>query len=134
MGHGGPNAAPIPSSDLVDEGRRVAVEAGCFKCHSVDGSAHIGPTWLDMYMRTETLQSGKKIVADEAYLTKSMMDPLADIVQGFPPVMPTYQGRLSAAEIGAMVEYIKSLRTPGAAAVQTKGPVYEPARTGPSVP
>ena len=36
---------------------------------------HIGPTWLDLYRRRETLESGEAVVADEAYLTESMMDP-----------------------------------------------------------
>jgi cytochrome c oxidase subunit 2 len=52
------------------------------------------------------------VIADEAYLTKSMMDPNADIVSGFQPVMPTYAGTLEAAEVAALVEYIESLREP----------------------
>jgi cytochrome c oxidase subunit 2 len=38
------------------------------------------------------------------------MDPLADVVAGFKPVMPTYQGVLTAPEAAALVEYIKALR------------------------
>jgi cytochrome c oxidase subunit II len=29
---------------------------------------------------------------------------------GFKPIMPSYQGLLDAAEVGALVEYIRSLR------------------------
>lgn len=118
-----------PIADLVEEGRRIASEIGCLKCHSVDGSAHIGPTWLDMYRRRETLSTGEQVIADEAYLTKSIMDPLAEIVAGYAPVMPAYQGQLSAPEIGAMLEYIKTLESAGAP-VPSKGPVYEPAPGG----
>jgi hypothetical protein len=39
-----------------------------------------------------------------------MMDPAADIHRGFPPVMPSYQGLLTAPQVGALVEYIRSLR------------------------
>jgi cytochrome c oxidase subunit 2 len=39
-----------------------------------------------------------------------MMDPAAQLHLGFQPVMPSYQGLLTAAQIGALVEYIRSLR------------------------
>ena len=47
--------------------------------------------------RRETLESGETIVADEAYLTDSMMDPRAKIVKGYAPVMPTYRGTAGGA-------------------------------------
>ena len=28
---------------------KIAMAAGCLKCHSLDGAPHIGPTWLDLY-------------------------------------------------------------------------------------
>jgi cytochrome c oxidase subunit II len=120
-----PGEPVLPSSNVLDEGRRVAAEHGCLKCHSVDGTRHIGPTWTDLYLREERLASGKTVVADEGYLTKSMMDPAADIVAGFQNVMPTYQGKLTPPEVGAIVEYIKSLRTTAVAAGPSEGPVYE---------
>ncbi len=114
-----------PSSNLVDEGRRVASEQGCLKCHTVDGTRHIGPTWVDLYGRSEKLQSGKLVVADEGYLTKSMMDPAADVVAGYQNVMPTFQGKLSPPEVAAIVEFIKSLKKPAVRAGPSEGPVYE---------
>jgi cytochrome c oxidase subunit 2 len=125
------DSAPIPGeplragSSLVEEGRRVAAEQGCMKCHSVDGTRHIGPTWTDLYLRDEKLANGKRVVADEAYLTRSMMDPAAEIVAGFQNVMPTYQGRMTPPEVAAVVEYIKSLRTPAVRPGPSEGPAYE---------
>jgi cytochrome c oxidase subunit 2 len=113
------------ASNIVEEGRRVAAEQGCLKCHTVDGTRHIGPTWVDLYMREEKLTTGKTIVADEAYLTKSMMDPAADIVAGYQNVMPTYQGKLTPPEAAAIVEYIKSLRTTAVRSGPSEGPLYE---------
>lgn len=112
---------------IVEYGKRVAVSQGCLKCHSVDGEPHIGPTWLDMYMRKETLETGETIVADEAYLTDSMIDPRGKIVKGFKPVMPTFKGRLSAPDTAALVEYIKSLRSNSLENTPSKEAVYEPA-------
>jgi hypothetical protein len=40
-----------------------------------------------------------------------MMDPMARVRRGFRAVMPPYQGLLSAAETGALVEYIRYLST-----------------------
>jgi cytochrome c oxidase subunit 2 len=125
------DSAPIagegvrPGSSLVDEGRRLAGEQGCMKCHSVDGTRHIGPTWLQLYGRNERLQTGKAVVADEGYLTKSIMDPGADVVAGYQNVMPTYQGRLSPPEVAAIVEYIKSLSTQAVRSGPSEGPAYE---------
>ncbi len=127
---------PIPAeqvvagSNLIREGERVAAEQGCLKCHSVDGSRHIGPSWVNLYGRAEKLQTGKTVVADEAYLTKSMMDPGADIVAGYQNVMPTYQGKLAPPEAAAIVEYIKSLRTSAARPGPSEPPAYEPIPPG----
>lgn len=102
---------PALAGDMVTNGRHLADVHGCLKCHSTDGTPHIGPTWLDLYRRTERLNSGEDVVADEAYLTESMMDPLAKVVAGYAPVMPTFQGKLAGPETAALLEYIKSLRT-----------------------
>jgi hypothetical protein len=56
------------------------------------------------------LAGGGTVVADEAYLTESMMDPLARLHAGFQPVMPTYLGILDPGQTAAIVQLIKSLR------------------------
>jgi cytochrome c oxidase subunit 2 len=114
-------------NEIVAEGRRQAARAGCLKCHSIDGSPHIGPTWLDLYLRREKLESGETVVVDESYITESMMEPKKRQVAGFPLVMPSFFGRLNAPETAAIVEYIKSLRTSAEDKPQ-EGPVYEPRR------
>ncbi len=112
---------PLEAS-LAEQGRRLALSFGCARCHTVDGTPHLGPTWLDLYGREETLVDGTKVRADEAYLTRSMMEPLAEVVAGFAPTMPSYQGRLGGPETAALLEYIKSLRTRPAAALERISP------------
>jgi cytochrome c oxidase subunit 2 len=80
------------------------------RCHTADGTSHIGPTWAGLYMSTVPLEDGSTVVADDAYVTESIMDPEAKIHEGFPPVMPSYLGRLRPAEVAAILEYIRSLR------------------------
>lgn len=118
-----------PQGNLVDQGRRVAAEQGCLKCHTTDGTRHIGPTWLDLYHRREKLNDGTFIDADEAYLTRSMMDPALEVVAGFQPVMPSYEGRLTAPETAALVEYIKSLQSDAVRTGPSEGPAYAPVRS-----
>ncbi len=114
------------NSSLAEQGRRVAAEQGCFKCHTIDGTKFTGPTWLNMFGRTEKLITGEKIVVDEAYMTESIMDPLAKIVEGYAPVMPSFQNKLAGPEIAALVEYMKSLRTDTARTTPPEGPLYAP--------
>jgi cytochrome c oxidase subunit II len=104
-------AARADLLSLASMGERVAVMKGCMRCHTADGTPHIGPTWLGAYRSTITLDDGESVFADEGYLTESMMDPMARVRRGFRPVMPSYQGLLSAAETGALVEYMRYLST-----------------------
>jgi len=117
-----------PLGNLVEQGRRLAQEQGCVKCHSIDGTRHIGPTWLDLYHRKEKLQDGKTVDVDEAYITESMMDPLAKVVAGFQPVMPSFENKLAGPEVAAIVEYIKSLQSDAVRTGASEGPAYAPVR------
>jgi cytochrome c oxidase subunit 2 len=105
-----PSADASGDGALAAEGARVAVRRACVACHTVDGQPHVGPTWSRLYGSDVTLQDGRHVIADEAYLTRSMMDPNAEIVSGFKPVMPSYLGLLTQPETAAVVEYIKTLR------------------------
>jgi cytochrome c oxidase subunit II len=124
----GGDDGPSFRGTIVEYGKRVAMAQGCLKCHTLDGEPHIGPTWLDLYRRRETLENGDVVVADEGYLTDSMIDPRAKIVKGYKAIMPTYRGRLNAPDAAALVEFIKALRSDKLDNVPSKEAVYEPAR------
>jgi cytochrome c oxidase subunit 2 len=107
------NAPPSPelsSANLADEGRDVAARQGCFNCHTIDGQPHIGPTWAGLYLSVVKLADGNTVVADDEYLTRSMMEPQDQVVAGFKPIMPTYQGNLPAPDVAAILEFIRSLQ------------------------
>ncbi len=101
--------APRSPLSLAAVGERVAVEKGCTRCHTADGSPHIGPTWVGAFGARVPLSDGQQVTADAAYLTESMMDPLAKLHAGFQPVMPSYQGLLDPGEVGALLEYMRWL-------------------------
>jgi len=104
-------AAGHHDTDLAQAGEKLATDYGCFRCHTVDGTPHLGPSWKDLYGSTIPLAGGGTVLADDAYLTESMMDPEAKLHAGYPALMPTFLGRLSGPEAAAIVEYIRSLRS-----------------------
>jgi cytochrome c oxidase subunit 2 len=73
---------------------------GCAACHSIDGTIVVGPSWLGLFGREEQMADGTTIVADEAYLRESILDPRAHTVAGFDPnVMPdNYEERFAEQE------------------------------------
>ncbi len=102
--------SPSTSGDsLAELGREAAARHSCFACHTVDGQPHVGPTWSRLYGSTVTLADGRRVIADAEYLTRSMMEPAAELVAGFPALMPTYLGTLSQPDTAAILEYIRSL-------------------------
>lgn len=94
-------------SGLAEEGRLLQQAHGCYACHSLDGGPSVGPSWKNLYGKTETLNDGSTLTVDEAYLRESITDPAAKIVKGYPPVMQPYA--LSAAELDALVAFTKAL-------------------------
>jgi cytochrome c oxidase subunit 2 len=104
-------------ADLRSEGERVAARHGCLRCHTVDGSPHLGPSFAGLYGADIPLANAEHVTADVAYLTESMMDPAVKVHAGFEPVMPSYAGYLNPPEVSALVEFIKSLKdVPGRSA------------------
>lgn len=102
--------APPELISMVRQGELAAAQLGCLRCHSLDGSAHLGPTWAGLYGSLVPLARGGHVLADEAFITESMMDPMVKLHTGFPPLMPSYQGLVKPAETAAIIELIKSLR------------------------
>ena len=97
------------SMSPVEVGEKLYRVRGCAQCHSVDGKANVGPTFLGVWGHQQPLKGGGSAVVDENYVRESILEPQAKIAAGFEPVMPTYKGKLSDREITAMIEYLKSL-------------------------
>lgn len=88
-------------------------EKGCGACHPVDGASGIGPSLLGLYRREVTvITEGKerKVLADEVYLRRSILEPNADVVKGFPAIMPSQKGVLTEKELEGLLDYIKGLK------------------------
>src|SRR5690625_1785477 len=102
--------AEAAAADPVERGKGLVAEHGCIACHTTDSKRTVGPGWGGLFGSEVTLADGGSRVADRDYLVESILEPDADIVEGYPPgLMPTYEGLLDQDEVDAMVEYLVSL-------------------------
>ena len=62
-----------------------------------------------LYRQRVALQDGRTAIADEAYIRRSIVNPDADVVAGFQPIMPSYQGQVTEEEILKLIAFIKAL-------------------------
>jgi len=100
---------PVSDSDAPDAAPRVALASAdevitkfsCVTCHKISGEGgELGPD-LSRIGATR----------DQAYLRRAILDPAAEIADGFPPIMPpTYAGEIYAGELELLVQYLASLR------------------------
>ncbi|MEZ4484103.1 MAG: cytochrome c oxidase subunit II [Syntrophotaleaceae bacterium] len=93
------------------DGPALLTRHGCNACHSLDGSPRIGPTFRGLFGRqTRVVRDGREqtLDADRAYVRRSILQPQADLVVGYPPVMPSYQGQIPEDELQSLVDYLCS--------------------------
>lgn len=100
----GKDAPPEKIGELVYQNK------GCNTCHSLDGSliAGGGPSWKGIWGQEHKMQDDAVIKVDENYVRESILQPQAHIVQGFQPIMPTYQGLLKDREIQGVIAFLKT--------------------------
>jgi len=122
-----------PSGSMADAGARLFDDLACGNCHKPDGSGRC-PNLVGVYGSNVKLADGRTVKADEAYIRESILNPPAKVVEGFQPLMPTFQGLVTEEGVVELIEYIKSLSPrPGQPApTQTTVPSTEPAAGGSS--
>jgi cytochrome c oxidase subunit 2 len=96
----------------LDAGKMFYQKRGCIQCHTVDGSALIGPSWKGIFGHKVTFSDGTSTTVDEQYIHESIVDPGKHIVAGYQNVMPSFAGAFKDRDINAIITYIKSL-SPG---------------------
>lgn len=89
------------------QGAELAGSLGCSSCHSTNGDRKQGPTWKDLAGSDVPLDDGTTVEANTAYLTRSIEDPGAEIVDGYLPIMPDLN--VDEEQVEALVAYIQEL-------------------------
>lgn len=106
-------ATTADGSTPVAPGLTIMKFQGCMACHSSDGTKIVGPSYLGLFgEQVVVTRNGAEvtITADEEYLRRSILEPDADLVKGYPKgLMQSYSGKISDADITKIIEYIKNL-------------------------
>ncbi len=104
-GGGGKDGAEL--SEQAAAGRTLALRSGCASCHGEDGAGDVGPPFIGLYGTNVELADGSTVVADDAYLSRSITEPGAEKVAGFDVNMPT--NGLTDDEVAQIVTWIREL-------------------------
>jgi cytochrome c oxidase subunit II len=112
----------VGSTTPAAAGQQLYQTLGCASCHGANGEGGRGPTLAGVFGRTATLQSGETITVDEKYIRESILNPQAQLVVGFGPIMPTFQGQVSEDQVMQLVAFIKSLHVTGQVPVTAASP------------
>jgi cytochrome c oxidase subunit II len=95
---------------LEEWGKQLFIGKSCNTCHTIDGTKLTGPSLKGVAGTPQRLTTGESPIADDEYLRESIMEPGKKIVEGFSPVMPSFQGLVKQNEMTALIAYIKSLK------------------------
>jgi cytochrome c oxidase subunit 2 len=120
----------VGGSSLVSRGEQLFSDLACNTCHLSDGRGR-GPSLTNKFGAAERLASGRTVAVDEGYVRESILMPQAKLVDGYQPLMPTFQGLVSEENVMALVEYVKSLRVQTGAVSRGQAPEEPASRTAP---
>jgi cytochrome c oxidase subunit 2 len=97
---------------MAAQGEKVFEQYGCVTCHVLDQDGR-SPSLRNVFGKPVQLDDGRTVVADEAYLRESILNPNAKTVKGYHrDVMPVFQGQIGEQSLMQLIVYLKSLSDP----------------------
>lgn len=93
---------------MSEKGADLFQQLGCVNCHQA-GSQGRAPNLVGLYGTRVELQGGGTAIADASFIRESIVNPQARIVNGYDPIMPTFQGLATEDQIQQLIEYLKSI-------------------------
>ena len=97
------------TGSMAQQGSQLFQQLGCSTCHLQDEQGRC-PILKGVYGSRVLLDDGRTVLADDAYVRESILNPNAKIVAGFKPdIMPTFQGQVSEEQLLQLIVYVKSL-------------------------
>lgn len=111
---GGDDTATSPPEPegAAARGQELVETRGCRSCHSTDGSDGTGPTWANLAGSQVELADGRTVTADDEYLARSILQPDAEVVAGYPEGLMASAAAVESItreEADAMVAYLRAL-------------------------
>jgi cytochrome c oxidase subunit II len=103
-----------PAESPVAAGEKLFADLACNTCHLQESQGR-GPLLTNLFGKQVTLRGGATITADEAYIRESIVNPQTKIVDGFEPIMPTFQGLVTEEQLLQLISYVRSMTKEGAA-------------------
>lgn len=90
---------------------KLLMTHACITCHTTDGSRSIGPSFLELAKgKTKIVDDKKKVkevTIDAAYIRRSIIDPNAEIVQGYRKFsMPEQAHRINKQDLEKLVKLL----------------------------
>jgi cytochrome c oxidase subunit 2 len=99
---------------MAEEGKKLFEAMACQTCHQPNAQGR-GPRLEGAFGSQVKLAGGGTVTVDAEYVRESIVHPSAKVVEGYQPIMPTYQGLISEEGISQLVAYIQTLKGPGGA-------------------
>jgi cytochrome c oxidase subunit II len=97
---------------MADAGAKLFQDLACATCH-LETTQGRGPILKGAYGKPVRLTGGGTVTMDDAYIRESILTPTAKVVEGFQPIMPTFQGLVTEEQVLQLIAYIKSLGSGG---------------------
>ncbi|MCE5262163.1 MAG: cytochrome c oxidase subunit II [Deltaproteobacteria bacterium] len=101
----------VPAQTAAGMGQTLLQSKGCLGCHSLDGTAKVGPTFKALLGKKETvIIAGKETATavDGAFIREHIVQPRSALVKGYPPVMPAIP--MTEQELAAIVAYLETVK------------------------
>ena len=104
-----PTPPTPPPTTAGPEGLQFFQRLQCGACHTIEGvsTGQLAPELNHIGSVAAERQPG---TSARDYIEESVLNPGASMVEGFAPIMPSLEGRLSAEELQALVDYLLSLK------------------------
>jgi cytochrome c oxidase subunit 2 len=101
----------VIGSSMAREGAELFIKYHCSGCH---GESPIvkAPRLEGIYGRPVPIQRGDAVqfvTADDRYIRDAILLPRSQVVAGYEPVMPSFEGQISEEDLLKIIEYIKSI-------------------------
>jgi cytochrome c oxidase subunit 2 len=103
----GPEVPP-GSEQLAASPPEIYVQLGCPACHMAEATVNAS-TLVGLNGKEVQLENGQTVRADEEYRRASILHPSVQVVSGYQPIMPGYEGLVNEDDLETLIAYIRSL-------------------------